>query len=347
MANALTRYKICALLPDSGRTFRGEGAKCAKDFRLGDKTCYNAIAMTNSIGKNDKNAAPIVAIDGTAIKGIREAKKLTQLYVANVVGVTTDTISRWENNRYPTVKRDNAEKLAMALEVELPEILRREPVPEEASLATPEKRDWRLVASLAVIVVVVLVVGIFIYQRSITRLVAVRWLPHYGAPGQIVPVQIKVLRPNSDSGGFIVKERLPAGGRFVRSNPPAAGDVGGGAVKWLIAGGSGPVTISYTMTLPQGLQADTLARFNGELVRREGPGTSKDDIGGDDTITVGGYHWADSNGDHRIDDNEIMPAYYLTEEMKGLGLDWRTIENIWSGRGYRWNERKKGYEVVK
>jgi hypothetical protein len=23
--------------------------------------------------------------------------------------------------------------------------------------------------------------------------------------------------------------------------------------------------------------------------------------------------------------------------MKGLGLDWKTIEAIWSGKGYRWD----------
>lgn len=324
----------------------------AKDFRCSGKTCYNASAMTSDSGKNDKNAAPIVAIDGTAIRGVREAKKLTQLYVASVVGVTTDTISRWENNRYPTIKRDNAEKLAAALEVELAEILRREPEPEETPAAPPPVvlrkggRRW-LMAALVGALAVALTVGIVFYQRSMVRLVAVRWVPRFGAPGEVVPVQIKVLRPKGESGGFIVKERLPAGGRFVRSNPPAAGDVGSGAVKWLIAGGTGPVTISYTMMLPRGLPNGSLARFNGELVRRDGSGTRKEETRGDDTIKIGGYHWADGNGDGKIDDNEIMPAYYLTEEMKGLGLDWRIIETIWSSRGYRWNEQKRSFEVVK
>jgi len=53
------------------------------------------------------------------------------------------------------------------------------------------------------------------------------------------------------------------------------------------------------------------------------------------------------NGDGRIDDNEIMPAYYLTEEMKGLGLDWKTVESIWTGAGYTWNDTLKTFEVVR
>ncbi len=55
---------------------------------------------------------PSIAVDGTSLRRIREEKRLTQLYVSKVVGVTTDTVSRWENNRYPTIRRDNAVKLA-------------------------------------------------------------------------------------------------------------------------------------------------------------------------------------------------------------------------------------------
>jgi len=88
--------------------------------------------MENSAEKQEKSLSPSVAVDGARVRGIRETNKLTQLYVANVVGVTTDTISRWENNRYPTIKRDNAEKLAIALEVDLAEILKSEESPAAA-----------------------------------------------------------------------------------------------------------------------------------------------------------------------------------------------------------------------
>ena len=37
-----------------------------------------------------------VRLDGSAIRRIREEQKLTQFYIAKVVGVTTDTVSRWE-----------------------------------------------------------------------------------------------------------------------------------------------------------------------------------------------------------------------------------------------------------
>jgi len=194
--------------------------------------------MENVPEKTEKSTPPGVAIDGTKAKNIREAKKFTQLYVANVVGVTTDTISRWENNRYPSIRRDNAEKLV------------------------------------------------------------------------------------------------------------AAGRVAGQEIKWLIPGGGGPVTISYTLQVPVDAGLQTTATFTGAIVVGASSINRTEETGGDREITVAGIHWADRNGDGRIDDNEIMPAYYLTEEMKGLGLDWNRIEAIWSGKGYTWDRERNEFVVT-
>ncbi len=313
------------------------------------------LSMENPAGKNERGVSPIVAIDGTAIKKIREAKKLTQLYVASVVGVTTDTISRWENNRYPTIKRDNAEKVATALEVPLGEILRQEPEapepePETAPLPTPRRQRFAplvLAVGFATLLAA-LVFGVVLSRRGAAELTAIREIPPFGAPGQLVPVQVKVDRRDGEQGGFIVKERIPAGWRFAASNPPVAGEVGAREVKWLIpSGGSGPVTISYTLMAPRSLPLGSQADLSGEIVLSRGSATRRGTIAGPARLTVNGRHWADTNGDGRIDDNEIMPAYYLCEEMKGLGLDWKTIETIWSSAGYRWNNSLKIFEVVK
>ena len=89
------------------------------------------------------------------------------------------------------------------------------------------------------------------------------------------------------------------------------------------------------------------AAFTGSVVARDEGFSRTETIGGGRIVRVAGVHWADSNGDGRIDDDEIMPAYYLTEEMKGLGLDWKTIEAIWNGKGYVWDRDKKDFVVVK
>ncbi len=300
--------------------------------------------------KNEKSPLPIVALDGAKVKKIREAKKLTQLYVASVVGVTTDTISRWENNRYPTIKRDNAEKLAQALEVELEEILQQQEAVEEVEEPPPppEKKGFRHLVALALISAIIIGAVVFSMRRTATTPAAVRWLPRFGAPGEIIPVQIRVNRKQSDSEGFIIKEHLPAGWRLVNAVPsPSTGQESAGEIKWLIPGGAGPITLSYTVQVPPAAPQKTEAAFSGNAVVHVRGTSQKETIVGARAVTVSAIHWADQNGDGVIDDSEIMPAYYRTEEMKGLGLDWKTIEAIWSGKGYRWNPDTREFVVVK
>lgn len=304
--------------------------------------------MTETLEKTEKNPTPMLAIDGSRVRQLREEKKLTQLYVASVVGVTTDTISRWENNRYPSIKRENAEKLAIALEVELADLLRGEEqaeAPAMAPVAEPAKRSLPLVLAIAALVAFLAVVG-YLVLRAPLPASAVRILPKYGAPGSVVPVQLKLTLSETGTQGVIVREKLPAGWRLLKSIPHSSGEEGGSEAKWLIPAGSGQVTISYAAQAPPQASLDTRAEFSGELiVSGEGEGRTTP-IGGDARVTVAPCHWADKNGDGRIDDTEIMPAYYLTDELKGLELDWPTIEAIWSGKGYRWGGRK-GFEVIK
>lgn len=304
--------------------------------------------MAQDPAKTDKNVLPSVAIDGGRARTVRESKKLTQLYVANVVGVTTDTISRWENNRYPSIKRDNAEKLAGALEVELEEILRQEePEPDSEGaegVDTAKPRRWTLLV-LSLIPVLALVVFLTSRLQVVTPK-AVRWAPHFAAPGEVVPVQIKIPRSAERNYGFILKEHLPPGWHLVSTQPGnAAVDPDGSSVKWLVPAGQGSVTVSYTVRLPANLPTGKSGNLRGEIVLHDGESNRTEAVAGSASITVGAYHWADSNGDGRIDDDEIMPAYYVCEDMKGIGLDWKTIEAIWSGKGYRWDPRS-GFTVL-
>lgn len=307
--------------------------------------------MEQTNGSPDKGSQAIVPLDGPRAKKIRETKKLTQLYVANVVGVTTDTISRWENNRYPTIKRDNAEKLASALEVSLEEIVRQEeePTPIVEEMPLPEtngRRKWLLLAGP--VVASMLVAAFLIIRPAPGPPLAERVLPGYAAPAAVVPVQIRVERKDESVQGYVVKERLPAGWKMVKASPPpAAGQAAADEIKWLVPGGTGPFVISYTAQVSPGAVPDSGGEFTGTTVVSRTERNASEAVRGDNRIKVAGRHWADSNGDGVIDDTEIMPAYYLTEEMKDFGLDWKTIETIWSGKGYRWDSGSRQFIVVK
>jgi hypothetical protein len=157
-----------------------------------------------------------------------------------------------------------------------------------------------------------------------------------------VPVQLVVNNTAVDNGGLIVKEKLPPGWQLVRAEPAAAlGAVE--EIKWLLPAGKGSRIISYTVRSPQTAPLDTRVVFSGQLVTQAAGRAQSSAIGGDREMILAARHWADRNGDGKIDDNEIMPAYYLTEEMKGLGLDWQTIEKIWSSAGYGWDAARRTY----
>jgi transcriptional regulator with XRE-family HTH domain len=306
--------------------------------------------MENPSEKPEKSPPLMVAVDGARIRAIREENKLTQLYVANVVGVTTDTISRWENNRYPSIKRENAEKLAAALEVELPAILKADEPPaavSESSTAPDGKKGMRLTLLLLVIAITVALAA-YILRHQAPQSTAERILPGFGAPGETIPVQIRILRKGEEQAGFIIKERLPEGWRLVTSSPASAsGTIPSQEVKWLVPAGSGQATIRYAVKVGPDSPLKSVATFKGSIVSSADGLSRTDIIGGDRTMRIAGVHWADANGDGRIDDDEIMPAYYLVEEMKGLGLEWKTIEAIWNAGGYKWDPQKKAFVVLK
>ncbi|WP_339138044.1 MAG: helix-turn-helix transcriptional regulator [Candidatus Electrothrix sp. GW3-4] len=79
-----------------------------------------------------------IAINGPKIKELRNANSLTQLYISEVLGVTVDTVSRWENNRSPNIMLENAQKLAAIFEVTIEEI--SNPLPKSTEQEGGEKK---------------------------------------------------------------------------------------------------------------------------------------------------------------------------------------------------------------
>ncbi len=292
-----------------------------------------------------------VSIDGAVLKRIREEKRLTQLYVSKVVGVTTDTISRWENNRYPTIRRENALKLAEALEVGIDDLLRKPDIEPEPAPSLPTNW-WPLIigASLAGVALMVLLL-VFIRQADRSpapaTVTAERVLPNYAAPGAAIPVQLR-LTQRADESGFILREYLPKGWKLLQSSPPASSlDNDNGMVRWIIKAGDTRESIAYLV------QVDRLARkgsdglFQGEVVAASGDGQSAVPVQGEGRITVAPVLWADLSGDGRIDDGEMLQASYTVDEMAGVHIDWLELERLWNAGGYRWDERAGRFLPVK
>ena len=293
-----------------------------------------------------------VFLNGSAVKRIREEKKLTQLYVSKVVGVTTDTISRWENNRYPTIKRENAYGLAEALEVEVHEILIENPDDERSEVprASLHKQplSWLIGGGL-----VILAVGLayFFYpDKDATRSLSysiTRKLPNYAAPGSQVPVRLTLSSP-VPQGGFILREYFPKGWKLVQSSPPASSlDNVNGVVRWIIKAGDPRERVVYMLQVDPGAKRSDAATFKGEMIVSGGDGQRTVPVDGASAIALAPVLWADSNGDFVIDDAEMLQASYTVDEMNGVYIDWGKLEQFWDAGKYLWDENKKDFLPVR
>lgn len=304
------------------------------------------------------------------MRRLREAKGLTQLYVATFVGVTTDTISRWENRRYPSIKEENALKLAEALEVELEEILDTEgPDLQEPSIVTagsaeeerPESHDeppetevgrqpvWR--RRLWPILLIVVLIPFLWYHFSFKQQPAItvhadRILPPHAPAGEIFPVLIHVGEEGMDSFSLIIKESLPTGCLPVKSAPPFTTiDVKNSLIKWINRSGEKNTPIAYLLRMPPAAKSGEPIRFTGNITVRNHGGSAAT-ISGSSSLTCSNFHWADTNQDGRIDDDEILAAYDTFGALDALGFDWAEIDNIWSAQGYHWDAKKKKYIII-
>ncbi|MCD6582219.1 MAG: helix-turn-helix transcriptional regulator, partial [Desulfuromusa sp.] len=293
-----------------------------------------------------------VAIDGDAVRKIREEKRLTQFYVSKVVAVTTDTVSRWENNRYPTIMRDNALKLAEALEVDLDEILKKEvdtEISAETHLSQRSKRKgW--VYFLLLIGISLLALFYLLQQSSPPPsliLQAKRVLPPYAAPGSRILIQV-TLSADKPFKGMVLKETLPQGWRLLESEPVVSHlDIDAGVAKWIFRNPTLKTRVFYILEVPEDIHPDADMTMTGELIANPDGQRSATLVQSVGTMQVKPFHWADSNGDLVIDDVEILELSDLTDEAESLHLDWDLIETIWETGAYRWQTEKKQFVPVK
>ncbi len=298
----------------------------------------------------------MVKIDGSKVRSLRESKSLTQLYMATVVGVTTDTISRWENKRYPSIKEENARKLAEALEVSLAEILEKEEElskPDETPALTVSRpriqKSNRVLLWLLLLLVVLLLPYIWysFKQPLPVTIFATRLLPPHIPSGQPFPVVITVTTKQEPPFSLILKETLPAGFEPIVSDPPFTGfDKNTGSLRW-IARATGQVTTFVYLAKKTGhaFEADeTPLRFSGSVTLRDKK-SSETTIAGSLVLPLADYHWADANRDNRIEDAEILAVYDTFSSLDNINYDWQKIDEIWSGKGYYWDTANKEYII--
>jgi transcriptional regulator with XRE-family HTH domain len=299
----------------------------------------------------------MVKIDGSKVRKLREAQGLTQLYIATVVGVTTDTISRWENKRYPSIKEENALKLAEALKVTLYDILEKEDEiikPEEtATVAAPLTRipkSNRILLWLLFLALILLLPFIWYSAQKPEQvpIFATRILPPHTPAGQPFPVIIRVKTKQQGSFSLILKETLPADCELILSEPPFTGiDKKTGSLKWIARTNNQVTTFVY---LAKKLVNESTTsngaplRFSGGVTLRDKK-SAETKIAGSLVLPLADYHWADADRNNRIEDAEILAAYDTFSALDNIEYNWQEIDDIWSGEGYHWDRSKQKFII--
>ena len=303
----------------------------------------------------------MVKIDGAKIKLLREQQGLTQLYLATSVEVTTDTISRWENRRYPSIKRDNGLKLAEALNVQLEDLLEdgTDDTQEEETLPPPPPSDnkpqknlparqpgvrkiWPLlILSGTLLLIVIAFLWYFYLSRNAGELTAERILPPHCIAGQPFPVVISVVGGPTAPTALIIKETPPANGTITATSPKVTtAGLKNNQIKWLKKI-DGKAFFAYVVSIP-GKEQET-AQFSGTAAISH---ESESPITGPGTIVISHYHWADTNKDNSISDEEILAVYERYGAITGIDLDIDLIEEIWLGSSYQWDAATATYKII-
>lgn len=309
----------------------------------------------------EQQIRPMVRINGARVKELREKLGLTQLYMATAVGVTTETISRWENRRYPSIKHDNAEKLAEELAVPLAEILEIAPQPEAeteqspadpppsraARPALPPKLKRHLSVILMVAMVVVALQGARYFSKSNrpgVSVTAARTLPPHIPAGQVFPILLTVAASEPVSFSLLLKENLPPGCELIKAVPAlTSAGKDSGQLKWVSRLEGNRQVFAYLIKAPL-VPEDTELAFNGRILAGPMTGTSPE-IGGDNRLKISNFHWADHNQDQRIDDEEILIVYDLFSALAGFDFNRDLVDEIWAAGGYIYNSATGRYEV--
>jgi transcriptional regulator with XRE-family HTH domain len=302
------------------------------------------------------NNSGSVDINGEKIRQVREERGLTQLYLATVVEVTTDTISRWENRRYPSIKLENAKKLAEALELPLEELLgapdeetgtpdNHEQEVEDQTLPpspwlTPRKR-WISGALLLCLACG----GILFFWLPQPTLTARRIMPAQTAPNLSFPVIVELTGPVQFKKSMLIREDIQGKAETHSILADGTHKSFGQSPRWIGRLRRGKARFMYVVTPGKKVSPGQLLTFSGNVMSSKEQRLG-DPIQGATSIQISLYHWADTNRDYSISDDEILIAYETFSPRRGPSIDFTALEQLWLAGSYTWNTGSQTFDPV-
>ncbi len=168
-------------------------------------------------------------------------------------------------------------------------------------------------------------------------------MPAHSVSGQPFPVVVEVVFAADRKSSFLLTEQIASGCRVVKTVPPAT-VMEDGLLKWIDKNGPGSSTFAYIASCTSVDKATPLT-FSGSLLVRQAR-RQEVVVEGRKSLQLLAFHWADSDKNGVIDDEELLAVYDDYGRVAGLGVDVEEVEAIWMGSGYRWDPSQQLFTIL-
>jgi len=139
---------------------------------------------------------------------------------------------------------------------------------------------------------------------------------------------------------LIIKETIPLNATVHDTSPKVTtSGLKNNQIKWLNKI-EGQALFAYIVSV-SGKDADS-SKFSGTAAIS---GNSESAITGKNTISIGLHHWADTNKDNVISDDEILSVYDRYSEATDININIDLIEEIWLGSEYLWDDTTDTFRI--
>jgi hypothetical protein len=116
--------------------------------------------------------------------------------------------------------------------------------------------------------------------------------------------------------------------------------------RWIGTLKNGQAQFLYMVTPDKKSQGENPISFSGEIRSRKDQEIGSA-IEGPASVHITPYHWADTNEDYTISDNEILIAYETFSSPGESGIDFSTLEELWLAGQYTWNKTRAAFDTKK
>ncbi|RUM40612.1 MAG: hypothetical protein DSY80_09995, partial [Desulfocapsa sp.] len=180
---------------------------------------------------------------------------------------------------------------------------------------------------------------------KISSLTAVRVAPEHTAPGMPFPVMIHIHSDALDSKmPVLIREKISAECRAEALTSGEKRREFNSQPRWIGYLKNGDAYFGYMVYPVHTLIPGKTIQFSGNVAVKSGVSNTRE-ITGITKVSIAPYHWADTDKNYTISNDEILLAYEkYTGDEGGVKLD--MLEQLWLSGKYSWNGSQSVFEPL-